>query len=325
MPTPTIFDYKFRALFHQAVQESPADAPLNNAIADVPSTQALERYVLMSMPPSFQQWQGVRRPINLAPFGTKELPNVTYTAEVSLPKELAEDAQNSEFDRIPSNLGAEAANFRNDHLITHLNNAESLTWVDAQNEFVDRTAAVNGFGIGDNLVHEAAGDITIANSTADTSAVFLFTGGPLKPLLYQLRAGYPQFGTDFGTEEASKAREYMWWADLRVAKIGGLWYDKILVKMGGTPTLAEAATVFDLVVRRFKGFQLPKGRSSDTTRFPHGNTVFSASNLLCVASTGCFQAFDDIFSMDPDPGGLSTRLRRGKATVIQTGSFTHTN
>ncbi len=320
----TIFNADFRTEVWRSLMVTPPDAPLLSAVQIVPSVKDLERYVLMSMPPEIQDWTGARRPIMLAPFATKEIQHVTRTGEVMMPKEQYDDAQQGEFLTIATNLGAKAAQHPNDYMMTYLAACKSNLWLDGSAVFAARSAATE-FGIGDNIVSEAAGDIAVADATGAQSCAFLYTGGLLKPLLYQSRAGYPAPGTDVGTTEAEKARQYMWWVDIRCSAIAGCWWDSIVTTMGGIPTLAEAATIWDTVETRWRGFTLPKGRATDPARYPHGETTFAETNLLCVCSTRIATVFRDLFSTANPPGGLTTRLRPGVAKVMQSAKIAYTN
>jgi phage major head subunit gpT-like protein len=152
-------------------------------------------------------------------------------------------------------------------------------------------ADTHTIGTGDNLI-----PLTTTDKTAETIA-FLYTGGPIKPVLWYDRKA-PELKTDINSPEADERGYYRWWAKYRGAATFGFWWDFVFVVADGIPTIAEFQTMLGDVEAAFRSFQLPDGS------YIHEQTEFNASNLVAVVSPNL---------------AANARLLSSAATVVSAG------
>jgi len=154
-----------------------------------------------------------------------------------------------------------------------------------------QAADTHTIGTGDNLR-----SLTTTDKTAETIA-FLYTGGPIKPLVWYDRKA-PVLMSDVNSPEAAERGYYRWWAKYRGAATFGFWWDFVFVVADGIPTIAEWQTMLADVEAAFRSFALPDGS------YIHEQTEFNASNLVAVVSPNL---------------AANARLLSSSATVVSAG------
>ncbi len=271
-----IFTQAMNAAFVNAYEAVPEQAPIDDAITEVPSKGKVENYPWMYPPPILHAWQGYRQYAKLGNTNYR-VPNVTYTGEFEVQKEDVDDDQVGGFKLQAAALAESAKEFRRIQLLQTLALGQTTSCFDGSNLF----ATSHTVGTGNNIVSGTA-----AGSDGVTHAMvcLVHKSKMVKPLLWQLREG-PDFKTNMGSIQAEELRAYKWWADLRGAAAFGFWWDTVLVKWSNTPTVQEVQTTLGTVNARFRGFTYPQNLASDPKLYPHGQTVFDDKSMLIVCST----------------------------------------
>jgi len=311
MANVSIFDTRMRSEFYRSFRAE-ADQPLiNAAITPTDSNAALERYPWLSPVAGVQEYKGYRRSINIDASNIYVIKNIAFDSSFVLQNDdIARDQTDGRaFSNLSSQLADRFRDFRTRLVLKTVADGEALDGFDGSKFFAD----THNIGTGDNIMTESGGDFTIANSDGAEAAIFLITDGQLKPLIYQEEKS-PVMDTDAGTKESSKAKETMWWADTNANAGFGFWWDAIVTKFDGKPSLSEIITIFDTVQERFRGFELPKARASDDSEFPHEQRIFSMSNFLVVTTTGIVENFSNV--MMKDRIADETNTHQNRATIV---------
>jgi phage major head subunit gpT-like protein len=270
-----IFTQAMNSAFINAYEIVPEQAPVEDAIFEVPSKGRVENYPWMYPPPILHQWKGYRQYAKLGETSYR-VPNITYTAEFEILKEDFDDDQVGGFKLQAAGMAEGAREWRIIQSLQNLAVGQTTPCFDGSNFF----AANHTVGTGNNVV-----SATTTGSDGVTHAmVFLFKRRAVKPMLWQLREG-PEFHTDMGSKEAEKARSYKWWCNLRGAAAFGFWFDAVLCKFPNTPTVADVQTALGVINSRFRQFTYPKNLPTDVNYYPHGQTVFNQKSALIICSS----------------------------------------
>ncbi len=107
----------------------------------------------------------------------------------------------------------------------------------------------------------------------------------LNPFFYQSRKE-PEFGTDAGTPQSKKAQRADYWIDLRAGVGHGYWWDSVMVKIVGNPTVLELIQALDGAYQALMKFSLPVSLPTDPLEYPHEQLEFSPKNVAITCSIG---------------------------------------
>ncbi len=276
-----VFTQALNTAFVNEYNIVPEQAPIEQAIFEVPSKGRLENYPWMYPPPILHAWKGYRQYAGLATT-LYSIRNITFTAEFEILKEDLDDDQVSGFKLQAAGMAAGAREWRLIQSLLNLALGQTTTCFDGLNFFANRVSGVNNaVGSGNNIV-----TATTTGSDGLTHAmVFLvLKNRVVKPLLWQLREG-PEFDTDMGTKEAEKVRSYKYWTNLRGAPGFGFWWDAVLCKFPNTPTVVDVQTALGQINAALRTFTYPKNLPTDVNYYPHGQTEFNENTALIVCSS----------------------------------------
>ena len=271
-----IFTQAMNAAFVKSYEIVPEQAPIEEAIFEVPSHGKVENYPWMYPPPLLAEWKGYT---NWAKLGATNyrVPNITYRAGFEIQKEDFEDDQVGGFKLQAAGLAEGAREWRIIASLLNLALGQTTPCFDGSNFF----ASSHTIGAGNNVLTAA----TAGSDGVKHAMVFLVKKNKVvKPMLWQIREG-PDFKTDTGTVEAEKVRMYKWWTTLRGAAAFGFWWDAVLCKFANTPTVAEVQTALGTINARFRQFTYPKNLPSDQNYYPHGQTKFTDKTALIICSS----------------------------------------
>lgn len=270
-----IFTTAMRTEFELAYQPTAEPAPWERFVQTVPSSARIEHYTWMSPSPGLAKYQKHRR------YG--KIDAVRYSVENSefdagfevLLRDIKDD-QTGGYLLKPKELAARAKLFPGRWCIKHLAAGASRACFDGSNFFADS----HTIGTGDN-------NLTATGSANSDSVGYkiaaLYTGGPLKPLLWQQRMA-PDFQTTAGTPQSAEAKVVRYWIDMEGEAAYGYWWDAVLMTITNLPTVTEFQSALGDIVAAFRGFILPKALTSDDGEYIHEQTDFNAGNLVLVGA-----------------------------------------
>lgn len=271
-----IFTTSMRTEFLTSYEATAVPWSYEKSTTVVPSTARIEHYTWMSPAPGLAQFKGHRRYGKVEPI-RYSVENEEFDGAFEALARDIEDDMTGGYKFQSQRLAAAAKSWPSRWVLKHLAAGGSRTCFDGSNFFANS----HTIGTGDNLISFDGG----ANDGADYNLVALFTGGPLKPLLWQDRKP-PDLETDGGTPQSKEAKKVKFWLDMEGQAAYGYWWDAIWVDITDTPTVAEMQTIFGNIARQFRTFQLPQALASDEIEYIHEQQDFSEANLHLVGSTG---------------------------------------
>lgn len=269
-----VFTAALRSEFYAGYDAVPEQPPIMKATSEIPSTARVENYSWLSPAPGIEEYNGYRR------FGKigeikYALTNKQFDGSMEVLKIDVDDDQTGGYKTKSSELGEAAKVFPSEEVLATLHLGSSTACFDGSNFFADS----HTIGTGDNAI-----TYNCASDDGTTHYIYaLYTGRKIKPMIWQNRMG-PEFNTDAGTPEASKAQIYRYWIDLRGAAGYGYWFDAVKCTISDTPTTAELQTILGNISAQFRTFQYPKNMTSERARYPHAQTKFGTGNLLLACS-----------------------------------------
>lgn len=249
-------------------------APWEKFTEIIPSTARIEHYPWIAPTPGMAQYAGHRR------FG--KLDTVKYSVENKefdssfqvLLRDI-EDDQVGGYMKKPAEMAGEARDFPGEWVLAHLAAGGSRACFDGTNFFADS----HSIGTGDNNLTKNCA----SNDGASLKLIALYHGGPLKPLLWQSRKP-PRLNDNAGSKESERAKMIDYWVDMEGEAAYGYWWDAVLVTITDTPNIEEMGELFNQIEVAFRSFAKPKAHGTDSTKYPHEQTVFSESNLHVIGS-----------------------------------------
>lgn len=201
----SILTTSLRTEFQLAFEAVAKPAPWEQYTQVIPSTARIEHYTWMSPSPGLNLYAGHRRygKVTTVRYSVE---NLEFDVGFEVSMRDVKDDQTGGYVQIPKQLGHRAALFPGRWTIKHLAAGASRACFDGTNFFADS----HTIGTGDNLLtHTCTG--TSDGATYKIAA--MFTGGALKPLLWQNRMG-PELGTTSGTPQAKEAKTLRYWIDM---------------------------------------------------------------------------------------------------------------
>ncbi len=309
----SILTTSMRTEFQTAFDAVAKPAPWEEYTQIIPSTARIEHYTWMSPSPGMALFAGHRR------YGKAEtvrysVENHEFDASFEILMRDVRDDQTSGYVQIPKQLGRRAALFPGRWVIKHLAAGATRTCFDGSAFFADS----HTIGTGDNLLtHTCAG--TSDGATYKIAA--MFTGGPLKPLLWQNRMG-PDMQTNAGTPASAEAKKLKYWIDMEGEAAYGYWWDGVQITLTNTPTITDLYEVMRKINNAFRSFKLPTSLTSEDGEYVHEQERFTSQNMVLVGPPDLETQFDHLFNETWAPmltgtaGVASTNLFKGKGTFI---------
>lgn len=266
-----VFNAAFRGEFAKAMQAvQPAEVAAVMSLAQtLGATGAYESQAWMSPVPDPAEITDERIPFGLLDVSARQVKMKKYGSGFRVTEDDMEDDKLSLYTGKPAELVNRCRRAVATTLLAKIAAARSeLSFEDGTTM---QAADAHTIGTGDNLR-----SLTTADKTAETIA-FLYTGGPIKPVLWYDRKA-PELKTDINSPESSERGYFRWWVKYRGAPSFGFWWDNVFVVADGIPTLAEWQTMLAEVEAAFRSFQLPDGS------YVHEQTPFSRDNLVAIVS-----------------------------------------
>ncbi len=309
----SILTTSMRSEFQNAYKATAEPAEWERFTQVIPSTARIEHYTWMSPSPGMARWVGHRRygKISTVRYSVE---NLEFDAGFEILMRDIRDDQTAGYVQKPKELAIRAKLFPGRWTIKHLAAGATRACFDGTNFFAD----THSIGTGDNLLtHTCTG----TSDGATYKIAFLYTGGPLKPLLWQNRMG-PDFETTGGTPQAKEAKVVRYWIDMEGEAAYGYWWDAVQITLTNSPEVTDMYNVMRKVTSAFRGFQLPKAAASEDGEYIHEQAKFTASNMIAVASPDLETVFDQLFNQTwapQSPGGstvATTNKWMGKGTYV---------
>lgn len=293
-----VFTTTMRTEFQVAYQATAEPAPWEKFTQAIPSSARIEHYTWMSPSPGLNLYAGHRR------FGSIDtvrysVENKEFDASFQVLRRDIEDDQTGGYMLKPKELAERAKKFPGRWVIKHLSNAEGRTCFDGTN----MAANSHVIGTGDNLLAKDCA----SNDGLTYNIAALFTGGTLKPLLWQNRKP-PEFKTDAGSPTSDMAKIVHYWIDMEGEAAYGYWWDLVWVNVTDTPNVTEMHEIFSSIEAAFRTFTLPKSLASEDGEYIHEQVEFSASNLTLVASTGLAELLRQSLNQDWVPQSVASTV-----------------
>jgi phage major head subunit gpT-like protein len=251
-------------------------APWESITQVIPSTARIERYTWMTPTPAMALYRGHRNYGNIGSV-TYSVLNKEFDSAFEVPLRDVEDDQTQGFELKPQELAAKAKLFPGRWVMQHLALGASLNCFDATAFFANSHTV----GTGDNLL---AGTGSGNADGLSHKFVVLYTGGTLKPLIWQTRK-QPNFQTNAGTPQSYEAKTLRYWIDMEGQAAYGWWWNAVQYTFTHLPTVSEIHDAFGSVEQAFRTFSLPVNLTGDMKEYMHEQTVFSAANTVVVHST----------------------------------------
>lgn len=314
-----VFTAAMRTEFNNAWAAISKDAAPHEAFTTViPSTARIENYTHMSPAPGLAEYVGHRRLANLSSV-KYTVTNKEFDGSFSvLTRDIEDDQGIAGYKMKPAELASNAAAFPGRLALNLLgiasgNLSGSSVCFDGSNFFADS----HTLGTGDNnLTYDCA-----SNDAVTHRLVMMYTGGPLKPLIYQNRKP-PKFMDNYSEKTSAFAKQVDYWVDMEGAAAFGYWWNAVLVTITDTPTVVELQTILGNAINAFRGFYLPKALSEDPTVYPHEQTKFTTANSVVAVSGRLGELIRQVLSMPviahPTTGVGLTNVYNGTADYVVT-------
>lgn len=302
----SLFTSAMRTEFIKAFEAVAEPAPWEKVVQIVPSSARIEHYHWMSPAPGVAQFKGHRKygKISTVRYSVENL-EFSNGFEVSLRD--VEDDQVGGYTMQPKQLAERCKNWPGRWSLQHMAAGASRPCFDGTNFFADS----HTLGSGDNSI-TATGT---ANSDGLTyKIVACFTGGPLKPFLWQNRKS-PKLMTNAGTPQSEENKVIRYWTDLEGEAAYSYWWNSVLVTITNLPSVTDMHGIFRDIENSFRSFILPKSAPSDESEKVHEGTVFSAKNLCLVGSTKLAQPLRQALNESWVPQSFTSPGNIGVATT----------
>lgn len=310
-----IFTTKMRTEFQVAYQATAVPAKYERFTQIIPSTARIEHYTWMSPSPGIAKYQGHRRfgKIDTIKYSVE---NKEFDAAFEVLLRDIQDDQTGGYDLKPKELAERAKKFPSRWSLKTLGLGTSYTCFDGSAFFANSHV----IGTGDNLLTGTGG----ANSDGLTyKMVFLFHGGPLKPLIYQERKA-PAFRTDAGSPQSDMAKLVKYWIDMEGEAAYGYWWDAVHYTWTNLPSVTNMHAAYGEIVAAMRGFVLPKSLTSEDGEYIHEQTDFNSENCTLVVTPALERVAYQSLNAEWIPvsaGGTTvanTNLYKGFAEVVAT-------
>ncbi len=271
----SIFTQSLKTQFVNAFAATAEPAEWEKFTEIVPSGGRIETYPWLSPSPGINRYAGHRRYGKIDVLNYR-VENVEWDAAFTVLLRDIQDEQIAGYSKKPVELSARAKLFPGKAVLKNMALGKTLNCFDGGPFF----ANTHPIGTINNLISYTSS----SNSDGHTFVlVALFTGGPLKPLIWQNRKG-PDFETNAGSTQSKEAKQVNYWIDMEGAAAFSYPYDAIWVDITNTPTVAEMQEIYKKIGTAFRGFQLAKALASDDGEYIHEQTKFSSGNLFLVGS-----------------------------------------
>jgi phage major head subunit gpT-like protein len=244
----------------------------------IDSTQRVEEYLWMSVPPQLHEYRGQREYANID-FTQYSVPNIEYDAGFKVRLRDVEDDKVNGFKLQPQQMVSRARQYPSRLLLRHLAAGKTRTGFDGSAMFADS----HSIGTGDNLMAGTAA----ANDNVYHNIVLLVKTNPVKPLIFQSRKPMESavLQTNEGSTESRETKELRYWIDVEMACAYGFWWDSIWLEFTDTPTLTELQTALGEMENRLRTFKMPKDATSDEDEYIHEGLIFSPETITYLCST----------------------------------------
>lgn len=309
----SILTTSMRTEFNIAYEATAKPAAWKDYTQIIPSTARIEHYTWMSPSPGLALYAGHRRygKVDTVRYSVE---NREFDAGFEVLMRDIRDDQTGGYMQKPKELAERAKLFPGRWVIKHLAAGQSRTCFDGTSFFAD----THTIGTGDNLL-SATG--TKNSDGLVYKIAFLFTGGALKPLLWQNRMG-PDFETTGGTPQSKEAKTVRYWIDMEGEAAYGYWWDSVLTLCTNLPLVTEIHDIMQNAFTAFRSFQLPKSLNSEDGEYIHEQETFSQENMVIVGSTALEPIFKQALNQEwiPQSVGSSTvattNLWQGSARFV---------
>jgi phage major head subunit gpT-like protein len=324
-----LFTVQMRTEFLNSMQAVPAkEPPWQRFTLVVGSTGRTENQAWMTPAPGISQYAGHRRFARLDQI-KYTLENLEFDGGFSVSnRDVADDIIGGWKLRF-QDLGEKARVFPGRWVLQRLAQGATRPCFDGTNLFATAhnqggypAGAPAGFGGGGNSF-----TYTSANSADGVvnKVVFMLHYGPLKPMIYQNRKG-PEFQTDAGTPESSKAKQSNYWIDMEGEAGYGMWWDMILVTITNTPNLQDIFNIVDAVQKQFLLFTLPAALPTDPALYVHQDLEFGEDVGTVICHPNLYMLFKHAFKEDRvgvsvagSTSGITSNIYYGGWNLIGSG------
>lgn len=300
MPTDiNLFTAAMKTQFLNSMQAVGKPAPVDTIVTIVPSTARIENYAWMTPAPGISRYKGYRRLAKLSSI-KYTVENYEYDGAFSVDLRDLEDDQVGGYKLRMKDLVEKAkAPFRSRLMLQFMAAGQTNVCFDGS-YFYSTSHNIGGYSASSNIANVTGGGnlLTYTSASADGKThcfTLSVTNGVLNPFMYQDRK-QPQFGTDAGTPASQKAKRADYWIDLEAAAGHGYWWDSVMVKFVGTPTVLEAIAAIDAARQALRQFSLPVALPTDGVEYPHEQLEFSPSNVVLTASIGIETIMDRVLN-----------------------------
>lgn len=249
----------------------------------LPSTTKAENHLIGAVLPGVTEYKGYREYVNPSA-KIYTLTNKDYHTAIKCPKNDIEDDQTGMYLRAVRTWPQVMQDYPGVLVQQLLRLGESTVCWDGANFFADS----HNVGTVDNLITKTG--------SGDASGVvhrvcFLVNNPALQPVFYQERQAPTGVETDADTPQASEAKMFRYWADMRGVAGFGLHWDAIMLKITNKPTIAEVQSYIRDVEDAFRSFTVDSVLSGESTRYFHANLVPSVSTMTVVAASSVASLF----------------------------------
>lgn len=303
-----VFTAAMRNEFNEAwAKLDTAPAPWMDFTTEIPSTARVENYSFMSPAPGLARYQGHRRLADLSAI-KYQVSNLEYDAAFAVLTRDIEDDKVGGYTLKPGELAKNAKEFPGRIALQLLGLGASTACFDGTNFFADS----HTIGTGDNSITK--------NCASDDSqthyAALLYTGGGIKPLIYQNRKP-PTFLDDADDKQSRFNKQVRYWVDMEGAAAFGYWWDACLCTITDTPTVTECQSILADLATAFRGFYLEKATPEEQKVYIHEQTVFSTANATLVVSARLGELFRQVLTQPTivNSGAAVTNIYNGFAKL----------
>jgi len=291
-----------RAEFLNSMEGAAEPAPIEDWVTPVPSTARIENYAWMTPAPGISRYQGYRRLAQMSPV-KYSVENLEYDGAFSVSLRDVEDDQVGGYKlRMRDLVEKSKTPFKSRLILQTLAAGKSTTCFDGSNFFAT-SHNIGGYatsipGTSGNTGGNLLGVTAAATSDGLTHRfVMLVKDSVLNPMIYQTRKK-PNFMTDAGTPQSSKAKKADFWIDLEAAAAFGYWWNAVMVEITNTPSVLELIGAVDCARQALRRFELPKALVTDPTEYPHEQLVISPKTAHVVCSVGLETLFDRVVTQN---------------------------
>ncbi len=302
----SIFTTAMKSQFINAYMATAAPAPWEQITEVIPSDARIEHYTWMSPTPGLSRYVGHRRYGKVSTI-RYSVENLEFDSSFEVLLRDVEDDQVGGYKRKPAELAERAKKFPGRWALQHLAAGESRACFDGSSFHANS----HTIGTGDNLL---TGTGTLNSDGFTYKMIAMYTGGGLKPLLWQQRKS-PNFQTNAGSPQSYESKVLRYFIDLEGEAAYGYWWDSVLFKWTSQPTVTEVHTAFAQIQAAFRTFLLPKALDSDDGERIHEQEVFSSANMVYVVSTALEETMNQALNQSWVPQTI------GSTTVPTTNRF----